>query len=94
MKIVMYSTGACPFCMMARRLLETKGVDYEEIRVDKQAGGRQEMQRVSGRHTVPQIFIGERHVGGFDELQALERAGELDPLLADVPRARAADGHN
>jgi len=94
MKIVMYSTGACPFCMMARQLLETKGVDYEEIRVDKEAGARQEMERVSGRHTVPQIFIGERHVGGFDELQALERDGELDALLVDVPGARTAGGDN
>ncbi len=90
MKIVMYSTGACPFCMMARRLLEAKGVEYEEIRVDRDPDARRTMERVSGRHTVPQIFVGERHVGGFDELDALERAGELDGLLREVPRARAA----
>lgn len=77
----MYSTRACPFCVMARRLLQSKGVAAEEIRVDDSPQHRDEMMRITGRRTVPQIFIGERHVGGFDDLQALERAGKLDPLL-------------
>jgi len=68
---------------MAKRLLESKGVDYEEISVDLEGALRAEMMaRANGRHTVPQIFVGEHHVGGFDDLYALEQAGELDPLLA------------
>lgn len=68
---------------MAKRLLDTKGVEYEEISVDWETAQREEMmQRANGRHTVPQIFIGERHVGGFDDLYALEQAGELEPLLS------------
>lgn len=77
-----YSTGYCPYCIMARRLLLQKGVRFEEIRVDENTGLRDEMMRTSGRRTVPQIFVGETHVGGFDELSALDRAGKLDPLLA------------
>jgi len=93
-EIRVYSTQVCPYCERAKMLLKRKGVDFTEIRVDTDPEARKTMETESGRRTVPQIFIGERHVGGFDELQALERAGELDPLLADVPRARAADGHN
>jgi glutaredoxin 3 len=66
---------------MAKRLLEQKGVDFREIRVDESPGMRDEMMRISGRRTVPQIFVGDTHVGGFDDLSALERAGKLDPLL-------------
>lgn len=77
----MYTTRICPFCVMAKRLLQSKGVSYEEIRVDEDPGIRQEMMRVTGRRTVPQIFVGETHVGGFDDLSALEHAGKLDPLL-------------
>jgi glutaredoxin 3 len=76
-----YSTLFCPYCVMAKRLLEQKGVDYHEIRVDESPGMREEMMRISGRRTVPQIFVGDTHVGGFDDLSALERAGKLDPLL-------------
>lgn len=76
-----YSTLFCPYCVMAKRLLEGKGVRFEEIRVDEDHARRDEMMRVSGRRTVPQIFVGEVHVGGFDDLSALERAGKLDPLL-------------
>lgn len=76
-----YSTLLCPFCQMARTLLDRKGVAYEEIRVDQEPGRRQEMMKLSGRHTVPQIFVGETHVGGFDDLYALDNAGGLDPLL-------------
>ncbi len=78
----MYATGACPYCMRARALLEARGLDYEEIRVDLDPGRRLEMMERSGRRTVPQIWINDHHVGGFDDLYALERAGELDTLLA------------
>jgi glutaredoxin 3 len=77
-----YTTPICPYCARAKHLLEKKGVSYEEIDVYMDAKARAEMmQRSGGRRTVPQIFIGERHIGGCDELHELERAGELDPLL-------------
>jgi glutaredoxin 3 len=78
----MYLTAACPSCDAASRLLANKGVtDPETVRVDLEPARRDEMRARSGRHTVPQIWIDERHVGGFDELYALEQAGELDALL-------------
>jgi glutaredoxin 3 len=77
----MYLTAACPFCQAADRLLRQKGAEVERIRVDLEPARRAEMVQKSGRRTVPQIWIGERHVGGCDDLHALERAGELDPLL-------------
>jgi glutaredoxin 3 len=77
----MYTTAACPFCQSAERLLVEKGVAIEKIRVDLQPERRAEMQQKSGRRTVPQIWIGERHVGGCDDLHALDRKGELDALL-------------
>ena len=80
-RVLMYATAACPFCQSAERLLLAKGVTIEKIRVDLQPERRAEMTKKSGRHTVPQIWIGERHVGGCDDLHALERRGELDPLL-------------
>jgi glutaredoxin 3 len=80
--IVMYSTAWCGYCQRARNLLERKGVPVREIKVDEEQGARAAMQQKSGgRRTVPQIFIGDRHVGGYDELAALDRAGELDKLL-------------
>ena len=82
-KVVMYSTGVCPFCLMAERLLKSKGVEViEKIRVDLEPQRRQEMMERTGRRTVPQIYVGDRHVGGYDELAALDRAGGLDPLLS------------
>ena len=82
-KVLMYSTGVCPFCLMAERLLKSKGVEtIEKIRVDLEPQRRVEMMQRTGRRTVPQIYIGERHVGGYDDLAALDRAGGLDPLLA------------
>ena len=82
-KILMYATGVCPFCVMAEKLLRSKGVtEIEKVRVDIEPQRRQEMMERTGRRTVPQIYIGERHVGGFDDLAALDRAGGLDPLLA------------
>lgn len=81
-KVVMYATGVCPFCVMAERLLRSKGVaDIEKIRVDLEPERRAEMMQRTGRRTVPQIYVGDRHVGGFDDLAALDRAGGLDPLL-------------
>lgn len=76
-----YSTLFCPYCVMAKRLLDDKGVRYQEIRVDKDPDLREEMTRITGRRTVPQIFVGQTHVGGFDDLLALDRAGKLDSLL-------------
>ena len=82
-KVVMYATGVCPFCLMAERLLKSKGVaEIEKIRVDLEPQRRQEMMERTGRRTVPQIYVGERHVGGFDELAALDREGNLEALLA------------
>jgi glutaredoxin 3 len=80
-RIVMYSTGWCGYCYRARKLLESKKVPFEEIDVDSRPGARAEMMTRSGRRTVPQIFIGETHVGGCDELMELEASGGLDPLL-------------
>ena len=77
----MYCTSACPFCQAAERLLVDKGVKIDKIRVDLEPARRAEMMQKSGRRTVPQIWIGERHIGGCDDLYALEYAGELDPLL-------------
>ena len=81
--IEMYVKQWCPYCGMAKRLLEAKGCDWKEIDIEAEPARRAEMIERSGRRTVPQIFVGERHVGGFDELEALERAGQLDRLLAD-----------
>jgi glutaredoxin 3 len=78
----MYLTAACPYCQAAQRLLEKKGItDVEKVRVDLEPSRRAEMEQRSGRFTVPQIWIGGRHVGGCDELYALERGGELDRML-------------
>ncbi|WP_026182658.1 glutaredoxin 3 [Leeia oryzae] len=80
--ITMYTTAVCPYCIMAKRLLASKGIsDIEEVRVDTDPARREEMMTRTQRRTVPQIYIGEVHVGGFDDLAALDRAGQLDPLL-------------
>lgn len=78
----MYSTAVCPFCRRAEMLLNSKGItEVEKIRVDLDPRLREEMMTKTGRRTVPQIYIGDTHVGGFDELAALELSGRLDPLL-------------
>ncbi len=82
-RVRMYTTRFCPYCVMAKRLLQGRGIAVEEIRVDEDSTCREEMMRITGRRTVPQIFIGETHVGGCDDLRALDRAGKLDPLLQD-----------
>jgi len=80
-KIVMYATDCCPYCSRARRLLQEKGVPFEEIDIDARPEARAEMLARSGRYSVPQIFIGDIHVGGSDELLAREASGTLDPLI-------------
>jgi glutaredoxin 3 len=84
-KVLMYATAACPFCQSAERLLLAKGARIEKIRVDLEPERRAEMMKKSGRRTVPQIWIGGRHIGGCDDLYALEREGKLDPLLEASP---------
>lgn len=82
-RVVMYATDWCPYCARARRLLEEKGVAFEEIDVEARPGARAEMiERSGGRSTIPQIFIGDTHVGGSDDLHALAASGGLDRLLA------------
>ncbi|MFA9950706.1 glutaredoxin 3 [Dentiradicibacter hellwigii] len=82
-QVVMYSTGVCPYCMRAEQLLRARGVtEIEKIRIDLDPARRDEMIARTSRRTVPQIFIGDTHVGGFDDLAALDQAGKLAPLLA------------
>ncbi len=81
-EIQIYTTNICPYCMMAKRLLDKKGVHYTEINVDAKPGLREEMMLRTNRRTVPQIYIGDYHVGGFDELYALDQQKKLDDLLA------------
>ena len=81
--VLMYSTAVCPYCVRAEQLLRRKGItEIEKVRIDLDPDKREEMIARTGRRTVPQIYIGATHVGGCDELHALDRAGELDPLLA------------
>ena len=81
-RVLMYTTAVCPYCNMAERLLKSKGIEaIEKIRVDLEPEQRIAMMEKTGRRTVPQIYIGDTHVGGFDDLSALDREGKLDPLL-------------
>jgi glutaredoxin 3 len=81
--VTMYATAVCPYCVQAERLLKAKGVaEITKLRVDLEPGLREAMMQRTGRRTVPQIYIGDVHVGGYDDLVALERSGRLDPLLA------------
>ncbi len=81
--VLMYSTRVCPYCVMAEKLLQKKGVqNLQKILIDVDPARREEMMTRTGRRTVPQIYIGDRHIGGYDDLAALDRAGGLDPLLA------------
>ncbi len=81
--VQMYATAFCPYCVRARRLLKQKGIEFDEIRVDKDREEMRTMIQRSQRTTVPQIFIDERHIGGYDDMAALDRAGRLDPLLEE-----------
>ena len=86
--VLMYSTASCPFCILAERLLRARGVaDIAKIRIDLDPARRGEMVERTGRRTVPQMYIGERHIGGYDDLVVLDRAGELLRLLDGVPQA-------
>ena len=82
-KVIIYGNASCPYCGAARMLLTKKSVEFEDISVTGDASLFEEMLQKSGRQSVPQIFIGDHHVGGFDELDALNRSGELDKLLAE-----------
>lgn len=79
--VVIYTTGYCPYCIRARNLLKKKGVSYTDLRIDDHPELRAEMEHRSGRQSVPQIFIGDHHVGGCDDMVELDAAGKLDPLL-------------
>lgn len=83
-EVIMYCTRFCPYCISAERLLNSKGVAIRKIAVDHDMDMWRKMEEITDRHTVPQIFIGDVHVGGYDDLAALERNGELDPLLAPL----------
>lgn len=84
-RISMYCTAVCPYCVAAERLIKSKGIaEIEKIRIDLQPERRTEMMERTGRRTVPQIYIDDRHVGGFDDLAALDAAGGLDPLMRDA----------
>ena len=80
-EIIIYTATLCPYCTMAKKLFERKGMTYTEINVDSKPGLRQEMMEKTRRRTVPQIYIGSRHIGGFDDLYALDVSKQLDPLL-------------
>ncbi len=80
-KVTLYTTLICPYCVRAKHLLQRKGVPFREIRIDQDREQMRIMVKRSRRHTVPQIFIGERHIGGFDDMAALDARGELDSLL-------------
>ena len=84
-QVIMYSTAMCPYCVRAKMLLQSKNVDFEEIRIDQDRERMQEMMTRSNRRTVPQIFIDDYHVGGFDDMAELEAYGKLDPLLGQPP---------
>ncbi len=85
-KVVMYTTAICPYCMRAKALLERKGVTFEELRIEGNRERMREMIQRSRRNTVPQIFIGDYHVGGYDDMAELDMMGKLDPLLGLEPQ--------
>ena len=83
--VIIYTTRWCPYCIRAKQLLDSKGIDYQTISVDGRPDLRQEMTEKAGRHTVPQIWIGDHHIGGCDDLYALEYASKLDRMLHKLP---------
>jgi glutaredoxin 3 len=90
-RVTMYCTAVCPYCIAAERLLRHKGVmQIDKIRVDREPSRRAEMMQRTGRRTVPQIYVGEQHVGGYDDLAALEHEGRLDSLLGEASGAAGA----
>lgn len=80
-KVIIYCTATCPFCVMAKRLFDSKGVEYQSIDVGNDSQKWADLEAKTGRNTVPQVFIGDQHIGGFDELSAADKRGEIDPLL-------------
>lgn len=84
-EIKMYTTGMCPYCVRAKMLLKNKGVFWDELRIDGDPELMREMMQRSGRRTVPQIFVGDRHLGGYDDMTELDSFGKLDPLLGLAP---------
>ncbi|MGC8723631.1 MAG: glutaredoxin 3 [Acidobacteriota bacterium] len=80
--VTVYTMTTCPYCVAAKKLLKKKGVEFEEVNLDEQPDRWNECESRSGRQTVPQIFFGDRHIGGCDDLEALQRSGELDKLIA------------
>lgn len=84
-KVTLYGTRFCPYCIAARRLLASRDIDFEDISVDNDRALRQHMEQISGRNTVPQIWVGETHIGGYTELAALANSGQLDTLLDRKP---------
>ncbi len=80
-KVVIYCTATCPFCLMAKRLLDSKGAEYESIDIGNDREKWAEVEVKTGRNTVPQVFIGDQHIGGYDDLAAADKRGEIDPLL-------------
>ncbi|RXR05228.1 glutaredoxin 3 [Pseudoxanthomonas composti] len=84
-KITIYSTAICPYCVAAKNFLKSKGQSWEEVRIDLDPAEREKMMARTRRTSVPQIFVGETHVGGYDDMMALHRAGKLEPLLAGNP---------
>jgi len=81
-EVIIYTSAACAYCMQAKRLFDEKNVEYQELRIDEEPQHAADMFEKSGRKSVPQIFINDQHIGGFDELDALDKEGGLDPLLA------------
>ena len=81
-EITIYSSAICPYCVMAKNFLKSRGLGWTEVRIDTDAGARQKMVALTRRTSVPQIFIGDTHVGGYDDMMLLHRGGKLEPLLA------------
>lgn len=84
-QITIYSTQVCPYCVMAKNFLKSKGREWVEVRVDTDPAQREKMVALAKRTSVPQIFVGDVHVGGYDDMMALHRAGKLEPLLEGKP---------
>ena len=90
--ITIYSSAICPYCVMAKNFLRSKGLDWNEVRIDMDAAERDRMVARTRRTSVPQIFVGETHVGGYDDMMALHRAGKLEPLLSGFGNVAPGDG--
>ncbi|WP_018862014.1 MULTISPECIES: glutaredoxin domain-containing protein [unclassified Thioalkalivibrio] len=91
MRFEVYGTVRCPFCLLARRLLIHRGYSFDDFPVDREPGARAEMEQRAGRHSVPQIFLGETHIGGYDELQALDHSGDLHRMAEAAGVQRTSD---